>query len=174
MIAVDTSVLLYLVNPDASPPLDPCSSAPVTRCRERVDFLISTLSKTGTKLLLPTPVVTEALVWTGESAATVLDVLRRLSVFRVEGFDQRAALECGIMMSQHWEGRLKQLRAEVGRHRIKFDLMIVAIARVAGAREILSDDTGVTGVAALAGMQRRGIADLPLPAEPNQWSLQGI
>lgn len=174
MIAVDTSVLLYLIKPDTSPPQDPFTGKPVERCQERVEFLISTLSKTGTKLVLPTPAVTELLVSTGESATTVLEVLRRMSVFRVADFDQRAALECSVMMSQHWAGRLKQLKAEVGRHRIKFDLMIVAIARVAGAREILSDDKSVKDVAAITGMPCRGIADLPLPPEPDQQAFQGI
>jgi len=174
MIAVDTSVFLYLFKPDTSPPKDPSTGNPVVGCQERVEYLISTLSKAGTKLILPTPAVTEMLVSTGESATAVLEILRRQSVFRIADFDQRAALECSVMMSQHWAGRLKQLKAEVGRHRIKFDLMIVAIARVAGASEILSDDKSVKDVAAITGMPCRGIADLPLPPEPAQSSFNGI
>ncbi len=174
MIAVDTSVFLYLIKPDSSPPVDTATGKPVEGCQNRIEFLISSLSKAGTKLVLPTPVVTEMLVSTGESAAGVLEILRRQSVFRVADFDQRAALECSAMMSQHWAGRLKQLKTEVGRHRIKFDLMIVAIARAAGAQEILSDDKSVKNVAAIAGMPCRGIADLPLPPGPDQPSFRDI
>ncbi|NYZ15281.1 PIN domain-containing protein [Azospirillum sp. RWY-5-1] len=174
MIAVDTNVLLYLIKPDTVPPQDAPTGKPVERCQERVEFLISTLSKTRTKLVLPTPAITEMLVSTGESATAVLEVLRTMSVFRIADFDQRAALECSLLMSQHWAGRLKQLKSDVGRHRIKFDLMIVAIARVAGAREILSDDKSVKDVAAITGMPARGIADLPLPPEPDQSSFQGL
>lgn len=174
MIAVDTSVFLYLFMPDTSPPIDASTGRPVERCQERVEFLISTLSKTGTKLVLPTPMITETLVSTGESASAYLDLLRRQSVFRIADFDQRAALECSVMMSQHWAGSLKQLRTEVHRHRIKFDLQIVAIARVAGAYEILSDDPSIKAVSAITGMQCRGIADLPLPPGPDQHAFQGI
>ncbi|HYF87913.1 hypothetical protein [Azospirillum sp.] len=174
MIAVDTSVFLYLLKPDTSPPKDEATGKPVERCQDRVEHLVATLSKAGTKLILPTPMVAETLVGTGASASAYLDLLRRQSVFRIADFDQRAALECSVMMTQHWAGRLKQLRAEVGRHRIKFDLQIVAIARVAGAHEILSDDPSVREVAAITGMQCRGIADLPLPPEPDQQSFQGI
>lgn len=174
MIAVDTNIFSFLLKPDSSAPIDASTQKPVERGQERVEFLISTLSKTGAKLILPTPMLAETLVGTGESASACLELLRRQSVFRIADFDQRAALECSVMMSQHWAGRLKQLRVEVGRHRIKFDLQIVAIARVAGAREILSDDPSVKAVAAITGMQCRGIADLPLPPEPDQQSFQGI
>lgn len=174
MITVDTSVFLYLLRPDANPPIDGSTGRPVERCRERVEHLIAGLSKTGTKLILPTPMITETLVSTGESAPAYLELLRGQSVFRIVDFDQRAALECSVMMSQHWSGRLKHLKAEVGRHRIKFDLQIVAIARVAGAHEILSDDADVRDVAAIAGMPCRGIANLSLPPEPEQKSFKGI
>jgi len=174
MIAIDTSVFLYLINPATNPPRDGSTGLPVERCRERVEHLIARLSKGGTKLLLPTPVVAEALVSTGTSAAIYFEALRRLSVFRIADFDQRAALECSLMMSQHWTGRLKQLKQDVSRHRIKFDLQIVAVARVNGAREILSDDPSVKSVAAITDMPCHGIANLPLPPEPDQRSFDGV
>ena len=72
MIALDTSVFLYLVNPATHVPLDPGTGRPVTRCAERVAHLVAGLSKAGTKLALPTPVLTESLVSTGLPASAVL------------------------------------------------------------------------------------------------------
>lgn len=174
MIVLDNSVFLYFIQPSADPPLDPSTGHPVERCKERLDRLIADLSKSGKRLLLPTPVITEALVSTGTDAASFLNEIRRHSVFRIADFDQRAAIECSIMIAQHWHGRLKQLRSDVSRHRIKFDLQIVAIARVASAHEILTDDPDVKKVAAITGMAYRGIADLPLPDKPDQYTFPGL
>lgn len=170
MIAIDANILIYLIQPDASPPLDPATGMPLKHCQERILYLTNQLAKAGTRLILPTPALSEALAWTGAAASDWLGMLRRFSVFRIADFDQRAALECARLTSQHWSGRMKPLRSELGRHRVKFDLQIVAIARVAGARELLSDDSGVKTLAALCDMTCRGVADLPLPPEPAQGS----
>lgn len=41
--------------------IDASTGKRVERCNERLEFLIATLSKAGTKLILPTPVLTESL-----------------------------------------------------------------------------------------------------------------
>lgn len=174
MIALDTNILLYLIAPNTSAPNDELTGLPVDGCQKRLTHLIAGLSKAGTKLILPTPVIAEAFVNFGESAPAYFDALRRHSVFRIAEFDQRAAVECSVLMSRHWAGRLKQLRSEVGRHRVKFDLQIVSIARVAAVHEILSDDPSVKAVSEMVGIPCRGIADLPLPPEPDQQSFQGF
>jgi predicted nucleic acid-binding protein len=168
MITIDANVLIYLIDPAASAPTDPATGQQVSRCRDRLECLILDLTARGTKLLLPTPAVTEVLVRTGTSAARYLEEMRRMSVFRIVDFDQRAALECATIMGRHWDGKLRELSKEVGKHRIKFDLQIVAVSKVHRSAEILSDDPGVKKLADLLGVPCRGIADLPLPADPAQ------
>lgn len=174
MIAIDNNILSLLLRPGTNPPTDKTTGMPVARCQERVEHLVQTLAKSGTKIILPTPVIAEVLVGIGAATSQYLELTRRQSVFRIVDFDERAAIECSVMMSEHWAGRLKDLRPEISKHRIKFDLQIVAIARVAGAREILSDDADVKSVAKITRMACRGIADLPLPPEPDQGSFQGF
>jgi len=157
-----------MIDPSTSPPIDTATGQPVGKCRERVDLLVATLSKRGSKLVIPTPALAEALVRTGISASVYLQMFRGFSVFQIADFDQRAAIETATIMGQHWGGRLADLRATVSRHKIKFDLQILAISKVAGATEILSDDPGVKAVATLLAMPCRGIADLPPPPEPAQ------
>lgn len=163
MIALDTSVFIYLINPNSAVPIDPNTEKPVVDAAGKVRLLISDLAKRGTKLLLPTPVLAEALVNTGVSASSYLEAIRKLSVFRIVGFDDRAAVEVATLMGQHWNGRLKSMRDQVSRHRIKFDLQIVAIAAVNNAKEIFSDDPGLKAISAIANISCRGIADLPSP-----------
>jgi hypothetical protein len=168
MITIDANILIYLIDPAASAPTDPATIQPVSRCRDRLEYLILNLTKRGTKLLLPTPAVTEVLVKTGTSASRYLEEMRKMSVFRIADFDQRAAFECATIMGQHWDGKLWALSKEVGKHRIKFDLQIVAVSKVHRSAEILSDDPGVKKLADLLSVPCRGIADLPLPPDPDQ------
>jgi hypothetical protein len=168
MITIDANILIYLIDPAASASTDPATAQPVSRCRDRIECLILDLTKRGTKLLLPTPAVTEVLVKTGTSASRYLEEMRKMSVFRIADFDQRAALKCATIMGQHWDGKLRALSKEVGKHRIKFDLQIVAVSKVHRSAEILSDDPGVKKLADLLNVPCRGIADLPLPPDPDQ------
>ena len=59
--------------------------------------------------------------------------------------------------------------------KLKYDRQIVAIAKVAGATTIYSDDEDIRTIAATANIQVIGIADLPLPAEAAQMDwLKGL
>lgn len=43
--AIDTSLLLYILNENTSAPTDPTTGKPVERCAERVNELIADLAK---------------------------------------------------------------------------------------------------------------------------------
>lgn len=62
MIVFDASILLFLLAPEARPPNDPKTGQPVTRCKERIEHLIATLERDRTKVIVPTPVLSEVLV----------------------------------------------------------------------------------------------------------------
>ena len=63
--AIDTSLLLYILNEKTSAPIDPVTGKPVERCAERVNKLIADLAKKKEKLIVPTPVLAEVLVRAG-------------------------------------------------------------------------------------------------------------
>ncbi|CAN5786072.1 hypothetical protein BH23PSE1_BH23PSE1_09810 [soil metagenome] len=45
MVVFDTSILLLVLDPQAKPPDDPKSGAPVDRAAERIEHLIKTLAE---------------------------------------------------------------------------------------------------------------------------------
>lgn len=165
-IAIDASVLAFLFDASASAPTGP-DGQPVSDCQARVEHLIAELQQAKATLIIPTPALSEILVYAGEAAPAWLSTLTNLRCIRIVPFDTIAAVECAAMA----RGRLTQGRpADVTRRKAKFDEQIAAIALVERASEILSDDDHIRRL--LGGkMSVRGIADLNLPPQNPQLGL---
>ena len=164
MVLVDSSILLFL--------FDPATRSDVPQARERVDFLVYTLSKASERIIIPTPVLTECLIHTGRAGVGYLSVLNKQAVFRVVPFDQRAAIEAAEMMfNARQAGLPKGGPAHAARAKIKFDRQIVAIAAVEGATTIYTNDNDIVNYAAEVRISVQLLPDLPLPPEDAQASL---
>lgn len=97
MVVIDATNLLLMLRPGTPVPHD-SSGAPVDRPRERIEYLISRLDKAKTKLIIPTPALSEALVRAGAAASLqIIEHLQKYSVFQIESFDTRAAIEVAAM-----------------------------------------------------------------------------
>jgi predicted nucleic acid-binding protein len=170
MVVVDSTILLLLFRPDAGVPTD-ANGRPVTDPKERVEFLISELDKAKTRIILPTPALSEVLVRAGTVASqAIVEEINRQAVFRIEPFDTRAAIEVAAMTRADLGGKKKRRRDETWA-KMKFDRQIVAIAKVCQATTIYSDDRSMRAVAQHAGIAVVGLADLPLPPETAQREL---
>ena len=164
MVVFDASILLFLFNENTP------SSVP--RARERVDYLIDQLSDAGEKIIIPTPALSESLVYAGPAGSEYLAILGKQSCFRIASFDTRAAIEAAAMTLQaRQRGQPKGDDAPESKAKIKFDRQIVAVAAVEGATAVYSDDKGLRASAIEAGMQAISLADLPLPPEDPQAAL---
>ncbi len=97
MPVFDTMMLVYLLEPDAKVPLDPATGSPVTDAKARIDLLVETLEARREIIVIPTPVLSEVLVHAGEAVPEYLEILNNTRCFRVESFDQRAAVEPAAM-----------------------------------------------------------------------------
>ena len=118
-------------------------------------------------LIIPTPALSEILVYAGEAAAEWLSILAGLRCVRIAPFDTLAAVECAhLAHSRMVDGR----PTDVTKRKAKFDEQIIAIAIVEEADEILTDDVHIRRLVA-GRMTVRGIADLPLPPEDRQMGL---
>jgi hypothetical protein len=169
MVVVDATTLLLFFRPDAGAPTGP-DGKPVKRTKERVEFLISRLTAARTRVLVPTPALSEILVRAGERAsAQIVEVLEKQQVFRIEGFGKVAALELASMLRKDFPpGKKRVLGSHETWAKLKFDRQIVAIAAVAKAEIIYSDDGDIRAIAKRNHIEVKGIADLPLPPEdPN-------
>lgn len=162
--AIDASVLLLMFDPDSGIPLGG-DGKPVARCKERVDHLVDRLSKSGGRLLVPTPALSELLVGAGVAGPEWLSRLNGKRAIRIAPFDELAAVECAALARDRASRGSTSPRAKA-----KFDEQIVAIARLHGATEIYSDDSDIRKLAS-PGITVLGIADLPLPPEDTQGRL---
>ncbi len=164
-VVIDTSVLMYLITPTANAPLDPSTGKPVAHCQDRIEGLLERLDVAKVQLLIPAPVLSELLIKADGRQAEVLAVLANKRSVLIAPFDVAAAVENAALRRPKAKGN----KDEPGtKHEVSFDLQILAVARVAGAKIILSDDVRLRKRAEQAGMEVLGIADLPVPDSRRQ------
>jgi hypothetical protein len=103
-----------------------------------------------------------------EASQLIVEELGKHSVFRIEPFDERAAIEVAAMTRAAIKGGKKRGSSVATWAKIKYDRQIVAIAKVAQATTIYSDDGDIGTIAKQVGISVIGLADLPLPPEDRQ------
>ena len=96
MVVFDTSVLLLVLAPSTNPPLDPSTNVPLQKANERIEYLIDTLSKDRKTIIIPTPVLSEVMVYAGTAGPRWLQYFNNTAVFRIASFDQKAAIEAAL------------------------------------------------------------------------------
>ncbi|MCX5935268.1 MAG: hypothetical protein NTU99_10920, partial [Pseudanabaena sp. LacPavin_0818_WC45_MAG_42_6] len=150
---------------------DPQTKQAIPFFRERVDFLIKSLSESRTKILIPTPALSEVLVHAGPAMAIYMDKINKASAFRIAPFDARAAINVALMtrIAINEGGKRGGLAAPWAK--IKYDRQIVAIAQTEGASIIYSDDGDIYSIAGNVGIKVVKLAECPIPPELAQPSL---
>src|SRR5260221_1076705 len=163
MVMFDTTTLLVALAPPERVPVH-VGGRLIPDARERVDHLIATLDQAKTKIIIPTPALSEALVMAGKTAEELVQRLIKAAAFQIVPFDTPAALEAAVM-TQTGLGRGDKRGGATGDwKKVKVDRQIVAIAKVHGARVIYSNDGDVAVLGKSAGIQVIGIEELPPPA----------
>jgi hypothetical protein len=171
MEAIDATMLLLLLRPGTKVPAG-VDGIEIEKPKERIEFLIQRLQRDKTKLIVPTPALSEALVRAGnEGSLQIVEYINKYAVFRIEPFDTRAAIELAALSREALGRQGKRGGATGVWAKVKFDRQIVAIAKVAGASVIYSDDGDVATLAKQMSIKPIGLADLPLPREDRQFKL---
>lgn len=174
MVVFDSSVLLLVLDSAAKAPIDSATGACVHNAAKRIDHLIGCLSADREKIIIPTPVLSEVLVHAGAAMQRYLEILNGQASFRIAPFDQKAAIEAALVTSdaiKRGGHRIDAANPDSSKTKIKFDRMIVAIAKVEGAHTVYSDDDDVHSYATRAGLKAFRTAELDLPPEELQSSL---
>jgi predicted nucleic acid-binding protein len=134
--ALDASVLTELLAPDAG------SDTKESPYRQKVRALGDLLARQKATIIIPTPVIAEVLVATGQDGALRLEMLQKKLAFRVVSFDQRAAFETASMMRAARDAGDK--RAGRGKdeswQQVKFDWQIIATSKVNQADVVYTND----------------------------------
>lgn len=156
MVAFDNNIFCLALHLAAKSEVD--------RARDRVEYLLQTLRDQNERVILPTPVLAEFLVFAGDEAPLYLEKLRDNSIFRIEPFDERAAIELAqVELLARRGGNKKGQGIHSEWQKVKFDRQIVSVAKVNGAHCIYSTDSDVGKHAVDFGLQVLTIQDLPLP-----------
>lgn len=156
MVAFDNSILLIAIRKEAIP-------ASIDKAKERVDHLVSELSKAGERIVIPTPALSEMLVHSGKAAGTYLEELQKSSKFRIAPFDTKAAVAVAADIAASIKKGNKKGGASGSWAKANFDRQITAIAKSETAHTIYTDDEDVAKHAQRMGIKPVMLADLPLP-----------
>lgn len=173
MVVIDATTLMLLLRPDVGIPTGP-GNVKVDHPIERLQHLVETLEKRREKIIIPAPALSEVLVKvTGKDAEKIVDYVASQSIFRVEPFGQRAAIEVAVMTRNSADGGRKPAKRDPQSTyaKLKYDRQIVATALVVKAKTIYSDDRDIRAIAKRAEIQVLGLADLELPPEDAQMNL---
>jgi len=175
MIAVDETFLSLIFYPDAIPPEDPNTHRPITRLKERIDFLVEGWQAARETITVPTPVITEFLYLAGDRASDYLSELENNSVFKSADFDKLAAVELAALHNKFGATKAKRKRRSKGKDetwaKINFDRQIVAICKTKGVKTIYSDDGGLRTFAERNGIDVISTWEIPEPPADAQMTL---
>ena len=163
MVVFDANFLIYF--------LDPKIKGGVGN-NPRVDHLVATIQKTGERIVVPTPALSELLVKAGDAGPKYLEIVARSKYFRVVEFGERAAVEAAALTRDAIaKGDKRGATPEADWVKVKFDRQIIAIARVLGATTIYTTDAQLARHAIVIGMDAIGTEGLPEPPSMPQMQL---
>lgn len=166
MIVIDTNVLSIFLYENCSVPNDFRTKQPIPRARERVQALISEIEKNGDRVVIPAPVLGEALVVAAPDVWPYLDILNSSPHFRISPFGEKAAIEVALHLKAAkiaGDKRDGLAADECIWDKVNFDRQIVAIAKVEGASTIYSTDRHVHLHAEKWGIDCKNISDVVEP-----------
>lgn len=159
MVVFDATVLIDLFHPRTHPDR-----------KAKLEHLIVELQRKKTKIVIPTPALSEFLARAGKARDEYHEKLATSAAFKIGAFDSRAAMECALMLDAALSSGDKRANAKTWA-KAKFDWQIVAIAKVANAHTIYSEDGDLARIGARYGLNVIKTDDLPLPASVRQGKL---
>lgn len=168
MVVFDTTILLPMLWPEVPAPTNPQTNQPVECFRERINHLLERLEQDRTKIIIPTPALSELLVRAGAAGPDYLALINGQSVFRTVAFDERAAVEVAAMSRKAKDAPDKRGGVDGTWNEIKYDRQIIAIAKVENVSILYSDDRGMKTFGNAEGLTVIGSWELPLPPENPQ------
>lgn len=155
MIVFDANFLIYFLDPRIKRGV---GSDP------RIDHLVATIQKSGERIIVPTPALSELLVRAGDAAPEYLKIITQSKFFRVAEFGTRAAVEAAALTREAIdEGSKHGATPEATWAKVKFDRQIVAIARALGVTTIYTNDDQLAKHARAIAIAAFNIDELPEP-----------
>lgn len=168
MVLFDNTILLPLMRPGIRVPLDRTTGEPIAHAEARLARLVTGLEKSRTRIVIATPVLSELLVRAGSATNQLVATLQKSSVFRIESFDTRAAIELAEMTRAILVSGSRRGGSDATYAKLRFDRQTVAIAKVLRVTTIYSDDAELGAFAKTHGFEVVTLVDLPVPDDTLQ------
>ncbi len=143
--------------------LRPAIPASVDHAKHRVLGLLESLQKSGERILVPTPALTEFLVHAESAAPAYMDELQKSSRFKIAPYGIRASVEVASIIATAIKEGNKRSGSKDTWAKVKFDRQIAAIAKVEGCHTIYTDDDNLKSFAEALGMKAITLQDVPVP-----------
>lgn len=166
-VVVDSTALVFLIDPEARSPIDPATGERVSYPHYRLEGLLDNLDKDDAEVVIPTPVLSELLILAGPAVQDIVQILRNKRAVRIHSFDEACAIENAMLRRNITDYRMGDAKKQV-----TFDLQILATARVVQADVVLTDDVQLKKQCARAGLRAISICDLKIPASRTQADLE--
>jgi rRNA-processing protein FCF1 len=172
MVVIDATTLMLLFRSDVPARATDSKGKSIDYVPERVTHLVKTVEGSKSRIVIPTPVLSELLAQASRDppflspSASADRVMTASSIAaRVSNGSTRNTAARSISSRMHC------VSSAVARTKIKFDRQIVAIAKVVQATAIYTDDQNLASTAKTVGIPSIGLAELPLPPETAQGQL---
>ena len=120
MVVFDASFLIYFLDPKIKGGI---GSNP------NIDHLVATIQKTGERIAVPTPALSELLVKAGDAGPKYLEIVARSKFFRIAEFGERAAGR-----RPHFTAKPRQKETSVARRRRRSGQRSSSIGRLSRSR----------------------------------------
>lgn len=170
IISLDNTILSPLLHPEARFRPNPATNEPAPHSRERIDSMVDMHSAAGDTIIIPAPCLSELLVVVPDLVKAI-DEINRTTVFQIEEFGARAAIELAEMQREAHASGDKRGGVDEAWQKIKLDRQIVATAKTAGARIFYTDDSAQANFARAAGMKVIHTWDIELSLSHAQFEL---
>ncbi|WP_420966849.1 hypothetical protein [Bradyrhizobium sp. B120] len=172
MVVIDTTMAMLLFRRDVPKRITDSKGNVIDHADARVAHLVKMLDAQKSKIVIPTPVLSELLVRSSpQDSQLILEQINKLAVFRVEPFETKAAVEVAVMTRGALAAGDKKGGLTAPWQKVKFDRQIVAIAKTTQASVIYTDDDDIIAIAKSVNIPTLGLADLELPPETAQGQL---
>jgi predicted nucleic acid-binding protein len=159
MVLFDSNYMLHVLS----------HSVPGARPDDKkwVDKLVLKLQEANERIVIPTPVLGEVLVYADAATPQYLDIMHKATRFRIVPFDEIAGVKAAERLAGDLKSGLGKYGGATGHWAvIKVDRQIIAIAEVEKVKNIYSNDKKVKTLGERAGFVVINFDGLPAHLNP--------
>jgi rRNA-processing protein FCF1 len=165
-VLLDANYLIALHQPHKlDVPDDPATGIAISNFPARLDYLVSQLELNKSRIVIPTPVMSEFLVRADAAGASMVADWSKNKNFRIADFGRRAAIEAAEIIRHEIDVLGKGHSRPDTWAKAKFDIQIVAIGKIENVTTAYTNDQGLANKCRRNGIAPVLFHELPEPPD---------